>query len=243
MELHILPDDKILSKALAEWITKFIIIVLENKSYFSIVLSGGNTPKSLYRELAENQDEYKIDWGKVIVFWGDERVVPFTDERNNAAMAYKSLLNKVSVLPKNIYRMRTDISPEQAVEEYDKVLHHFFKEDETTFDLVLLGMGDDGHTLSLFPGADAINDTTSWVRQVYNKEQKMYRITLMPAIVNKSQKIVFMIAGKNKAPIVKNVLEDNYQPDVYPSQLIIKNRKDIDLFLDYDAASLINTPI
>jgi 6-phosphogluconolactonase len=158
-------------------------------------------------------------------------------------MAYKFLLNKVPVLPKNIYRMRTDISPEQAVEEYDQVLHHFFKKEEITFDLVLLGMGDDGHTLSLFPGADEINDTTSWVRQVYNKEQQMYRITLMPAIVNRSQKIAFMIAGEKKAAILKNVLQDNYQPDVYPSQLIIKNRKDINLFLDNAAASHIKTLI
>jgi 6-phosphogluconolactonase len=243
MELHILPNDKILSSAIAKWITEYISRVLETKPYFSFVLSGGNTPKSLYEELAENQEEYKIDWEKVIVFWGDERVVPFSDERNNAAMAYKFLLNKVPVLPKNIYRMRTDISPEQAVEEYDQVLHHFFKKEEITFDLVLLGMGDDGHTLSLFPGADEINDTTSWVRQVYNKEQQMYRITLMPAIVNRSQKIAFMIAGEKKAAILKNVLQDNYQPDVYPSQLIIKNRKDINLFLDNAAASQIKTLI
>ena len=241
MKLHILRDDKILSKALARWITETISQVLESKPYFSIVLSGGNTPKSLFKDLAENQEEFKIDWEKVVIFWGDERVVPFNDERNNAGMAYSILLNKVPVLPKNIYRMRTDISPEQAVEEYDQLLHHFFKNDEITFDLVLLGMGDDGHTLSLFPGSDAISDSTSWVREVYNKEQQMYRITLMPAIVNRSQKIVFMIAGKNKASIVKNVLEDNYQPDVYPSQLIIKNRRDVDLFLDYDAASKIKS--
>ncbi|MEP7081065.1 MAG: 6-phosphogluconolactonase [Ginsengibacter sp.] len=243
MELHVFPNDKILSSCLADWIAHLIHRTLDNNAYFSMALSGGSTPKSLFRELADNQEIYNIDWEKVVVFWGDERVVPFSDERNNAGMAYTILLNKIPILPKNIYRMRTDISPEQAVEEYDHLLRHFFKKDEMTFDLVLLGMGDDGHTLSLFPGSDAISDATSWVREVYNKEQKMYRITLMPAIVNRSRKIAFMIAGENKSSILKNVLEDSYQPDIYPSQLIIKNREDIDLFLDNDAASQIKTVV
>ena len=239
MELHILPDVKILNKSLAKWIADYIKKTLETKPAFSMVLSGGNTPQSLYEELSENQEEYKIDWQRVIVFWGDERVVPFSDKRNNAAMAYDTLLNKVPVLPKNIYRMRTDISPDQSAEEYDQVLHHFFKKSATTFDLVLLGMGDDGHTLSLFPGSAAIGDSTTWVREVYNTDQQMYRITLIPAVVSKAHKIAFMIAGENKATILKNVLKSRYQPARYPSQLFICNRKDVVLFLDHAAAAQI----
>jgi 6-phosphogluconolactonase len=172
----------------------------------------------------------------VRIFWGDERVVPFTDERNNAKMAFDFLLNQVNVPASQIHIMRTDIEPNFSVAEYRKMLHIYFDSTHHSFDLVLLGMGDDGHTLSLFPGSQIIDDNYHWVNSVYNEKQEMYRLTLMPIIVNKARNIVFMVDGKKKAAVLEKVLEGAKNPSELPAQLIAPETGEPHWFLDKDAA-------
>ncbi len=236
MKLHIFDNKEILSENLAGWICDLVEETLKGQQFFSLVLSGGETPKLLYQKLASEKYKSKIDWKRIRIFWGDERVVPFTDERNNAKMAFDFLLNQVDIPASQIHIMRTDIEPNFAVTEYRKMLHTYFDSSHLSFDLVLLGMGDDGHTLSLFPGSQIIEDNFHWVNSVYNKEQEMYRITLMPSIVNKANKVVFMIDGEKKAPALEKVLEGEYKPSEYPSQLIAPVTGELHWFLDKAAA-------
>ncbi len=236
MKLHIFDDKDIMSDKLAEFICNQVSETLKQQQFFTMVLSGGSTPKILYKKLTTEKYKRKIDWTRIHVFWGDERVVPFKDERNNAKMAYDYLLNHVEIPAAQIHIMRTDIEPNFSVAQYRKKLHEFFHSTDHTFDLVLLGMGDDGHTLSLFPGSIIIDDHRHWVNSVYNEQQKMYRITLMPVIVNKSSNVVFMVDGEKKAAVLEQVLEGEHKPSQYPAQLISPKKGALHWFLDKAAA-------
>jgi 6-phosphogluconolactonase len=183
-------------------------------------LSGGNTPKKLYQLLASPAYLKKIDWEKIHLFWGDERYVPFADERNNARMAFDTLLANVPVNKENIHIIRTDIEPENAAAEYEKLLHNYFPDSNHTFDLVLLGMGDNAHTLSLFPGYNVVKEEEKWVVSYFLKEQQMQRITLTAPVINAATRIVFLVGGGDKAAALHHVLSDVYDPELYPAQVI-----------------------
>jgi 6-phosphogluconolactonase len=241
MKLHIFDDKEIMSEQLAEWICDLISDILKHQQFFTIVLSGGGTPKILYQKLVSEKFKTRIDWQRIHVFWGDERVVPFNDERNNAKMAFDFLLNHVDIPASQIHIMRTDIEPNFAVAEYRKKLHTFFDSTGHSFDLVLLGMGDDGHTLSLFPGSLLINEHSCWVNSVYNEQQQMYRITLMPLLINKAGKVVFMVDGEKKAGVLEKVLEGEYKPAELPAQLISPENGELHWFLDKSAAKKLHT--
>ena len=186
--------------------------------------------------LASEEFNKKIHWKRIHIFWGDERAVPFDDDRNNAKMAFKNLLSKVNIPPAQIHKMRVDIEPSFAAKDYQKVLQTYFENTEKSFDLILLGIGDDGHTLSIFPGSPVIDDTEHWVNAVLNEKQKMYRITLMPSIVNKASHIAFMVTGENKSEILHRILEGEYEPDILPAQMIKPANGDLNWFLDKKAA-------
>ncbi|RYF92002.1 MAG: 6-phosphogluconolactonase, partial [Chitinophagaceae bacterium] len=160
MNLHIAKDSNELSLQAAEWITCVIKTTLERQDRFTIALSGGSTPHKLHGLLSAYPYKEEIDWSKLHVFWGDERAVPFEDDRNNAKMAFDTLLDKVGIPMDQIHLMRTDIEPAESAAAYEKVLQKYFDETGTSFDLVLLGMGDDGHTLSLFPGQPVVHETS-----------------------------------------------------------------------------------
>ncbi len=236
MKLHIYDNKEIMSEALAQWICDLISTILNNQEFFSLVLSGGETPKLLYQKLASDKYKKQINWKRIHVFWGDERAVPFTDDRNNAKMAYDILLDHINIPSGQVHIMRTDIEPNFAAEEYRKLLQTYFKSTPVSFDLVLLGMGDDGHTLSLFPGSSIIKDQIHWVNSVYNEKQEMYRITLMPLIVNKASNIAFMVDGSPKAKVLKQVLEGDYLPEKFPAQIIKPANGKLHWFLDKEAA-------
>jgi 6-phosphogluconolactonase len=260
MELHIYKDAQELSEAVAKWISDSIAETLKKKDRFTIALSGGSTPQRLHKILAASPYKEQIDWSKLHIFWGDERAVPFEDSRNNAKMAYDTLLNFVPVPASQIHVMRTDIAPEQSAIEYEKILHQYFdpppggggnlsplssngdagspgSEPVTSFDLVLLGMGDDGHTLSLFPGTEVVHEETAWAKAYFLKAQDMYRITLTKTIVNRSASIAFLTTGAGKAHALKEVLKGAYNPDLYPSQEIRPTTGELHWFVDEAAAS------
>lgn len=237
MELHVFKNPDELSHAAAGWIADNITATLKGQDRFTIALSGGSTPKALHQILAASPYKEKIDWSKLHVFWGDERAVPFTDDRNNAKMAYDTLLNFVPIPPYHIHVMRTDIAPAEAAVEYEKILHLYFDNTPLSFDLVLLGMGDDGHTLSLFPGTAAVHEARAWTIAYFLRAQEMYRITLTKTIVNRSAKVAFLTTGDKKAHALKEVLQGAYNPDLYPSQEIKPDKGELHWFVDEAAAA------
>jgi 6-phosphogluconolactonase len=239
MELHLFNNADDLSAGAAQWIAGCIADTLKTQDRFTIVLSGGSTPKKLHTLLAAAPYKEQIDWSKLHVFWGDERAVPFDDVRNNARMAFDTLLDLVPIPRNQVHIMRTDLEPEAAAAEYERILRRYFEEDGASFDLVLLGMGDDGHTLSLFPGTQAVHEENKWVMAYYLKAQAMFRITLTAPIVNRSRKIAFLVAGAGKANALKQVMEGDYRPDTYPSQVIDPADGEVHWFLDKAAGELL----
>jgi 6-phosphogluconolactonase len=233
MYLHIYKDAEETTNALADWIVTLIKKTLEAKDRFTIALSGGETPKKLYQKLASDAYRGKINWNRLHIFWGDERFVPFNNDNNNAKMAFDNLLCNVNIPAEQIHKIWTDVTPAESAKQYENLLHKYFDEKQTTFDLVLLGMGDDGHTLSLFPGNEILNDKSSWVAAVTSKE-KGERITLMPSVVNRSSAIAFLITGESKAKILQEVLE--HQQHNYPAQLIQPANGELYWFVDQAAA-------
>lgn len=242
MELHIYKDADALSVAVADWMATLIYTKLQGQQRFTLALSGGSTPQKLHKILASSPYKEKIDWTKLHIFWGDERYVPLTDERSNAKMAFDTLLNHVPVPAENIHIMRTDISPEASAVEYEKILHSYFGEEGTassiaTFDLLLLGMGDDGHTLSLFPGTTMVNEKATWCSSFFLQQQDMYRITITQTAANLSKHIAFLTTGGGKTAALQQVLQGAFNPNLYPSQLIKPVNGQLHWFVDEAAAA------
>jgi len=232
MALHVFKDKETLTYAAAEWITEIIEDKLKNASQFTWCLSGGSTPKQLYSLMHAEPFRNRIDWSKLHIFFGDERVVPIEDERNNGKMASDNLLNHVPIPRDQIHFMRTDVDPIVSAIEYEKILHHYFDNAAFTFDLTLLGMGDDAHTLSIFPGSSLVNEKEKWATSIYVPSQQMDRITLTPGVVNGSDRIMFLIAGDSKANALKHVKNGSYNPIKYPSQLIQPAQGELHWFID-----------
>ncbi len=237
MHLHVLKTTAELSNTAADWIASKIASTLESKERFTMALSGGSTPQQLHTLLANTPYKERIDWSRIHIFWGDERAVPFEDERNNARMAFDTLLNFVPVPLRQIHVMKTEISPDESAREYEQILHQYFDTTNSSFDLVILGMGDDGHTLSLFPGTDIIHEETAWTKAFFLDAQNMYRISLTAPVVNRSSAIVFLAAGHKKSKSLKEVLEGKFAPDLYPSQVIHPEKGELHWFVDEAAAS------
>ena len=240
MKPDISTDSDELSRKVAEWLVQYIQNVLETKDRFTLALSGGSTPQKLYHLLSGPPYAEKINWKAIHFFWGDERYVPYEDDRNNAKMAFTTLLEKVPVEKNNIHRMRTDIGPDDAAAEYETILRTYFKRDEKSFDLVLLGLGDDAHTLSLFPGYDVMFEKEKWVRAFFLEKQQMFRITLTVPVINMASQIIFLVTGGDKAVPVSQVIYGMHQPDLYPAQMIQPYNGQVQWYLDKAAAKEIS---
>jgi 6-phosphogluconolactonase len=236
MELHVCKDYEDLCEHIANFMVEYVCKTLATKERFSIAFTGGNTAKKLYSILASDEYKNKIDWSRANIFIGDERFVPYADERSNARMIQETLLNKVAADPQHVHFMQTEnMSPETAANAYEEVLQHYFHKNisQPSFDLVLLGMGDDAHTLSLFPGQkDAINEQTKWCTYLWLQQQDMYRITLTAPFVNAAKSIAFIVSGSGKATAFNNVLHKPYDPLNYPSQIIKPTHGELHWFVD-----------
>jgi 6-phosphogluconolactonase len=231
MQIHLYENGEELSVAAADWIVLQIEKSLQSSDRFSFLLSGGNTPKQLYQLLSSEQYKNSIDWQKIDIFFGDERVVPFEDERNNGKMAADTLLRKVPIPEEQIHFIDTGKKPEEAALQYDQFLHGYFENSAFTFDLALLGMGEDGHTLSIFPGMESTLDNSNWVISSYLSSQQMFRISLTPVVVNQSANIAFLVTGGGKRPVLKKILNENSSIN-YPAQLIKPGKGELHWFLD-----------
>lgn len=186
---------------------------------FTVALTGGTSPAKLYELLTRSPYKESIDWDRTYVFWGDERWVPLTDEKSNAKMAFETLLNHVPVPKNHIFPMWSEDEPEDFALKYEEQLRTYLGE-TPQFDLILLGMGDDGHTASLFPGTGVLQEQKRLVKAYYLSPQFMYRITLTASCINAAKKIIFLVFGEKKAPALQEVLEGATNPDKYPAQLI-----------------------
>ncbi|UAY52209.1 6-phosphogluconolactonase [Ferruginibacter albus] len=205
---------------------------------FTIALSGGNTPEKLFSLLAEKSFADKIDWNKTFVFWGDERCVPGDDKLNNARMAKTLLLDKINIPAANVFAIDTTLSPKDAAIDYEKKIKRLFGKGFPSFDLILLGLGTNGHTASLFPDTDILYEKEHLVKEVYVEEQKMFRVTMTAPLINAAQNIMFLVTGRSKEQILHTVLTSRYQPDKYPAQLIKPATGKLFWFADKDAATL-----
>lgn len=209
---------------------------IAQKGKFTAVLTGGSSPAGVYKLLASDAYKNKIDWSKVFIFWGDERWVPLNDDLSNAKMSYATLLSHVPVAQENIFEMYKDgVTPEDYAITYEQSIRTVLGE-EGKFDLILLGMGDDGHTASLFPGQAVLDEQKKWVAAYYLEPQKMHRITLTAPLINKAEKIVVIAFGEKKAHALKEVLHGDYNPNNYPMQLIKPETGELLFLVDKNAA-------
>lgn len=208
-EIVITPDPAELAREAATRLADFAQEAIASRGRFSIVLSGGSTPGALYRLLAEQPYREQLPWEQTHLFWGDERSVPPDDPGSNYRLARESLLDHVPIPAENIHRIEGELEADLAAHTYEKVLQDYFCGPRTRFDLVLLGMGDDGHTASLFPGSDALEEgeRLTFAVEANYQDRPARRITLTLPAINSARQVWFLVIGGAKAGIVQAVLE------------------------------------
>ena len=211
---------ELLAKAAADNFVTLANAAIQAKGKFTVALSGGSTPAAMYSILASDNYKNKIDWANVFVFWGDERFVPFDSPENNSHNAKELLLNKINIPQENIFTIPTDLAPADAASSYAKIIRLFFNDPIPAFDLILLGMGDDGHTASLFPHTTILQEKNTIVKEVFLENKNVFRISFTEPLINNAKQILFLVAGKEKETMVGTILNGEYLPETYPAQLI-----------------------
>lgn len=248
MELIVRSDVEALAQAAADRILSAAKAAIADRGRFTIALTGGSTPETLYRLLAAPSCSDRLDWLHTVVFFGDERCVPPDHEWSNYAMAWRTLLSHVPLPPDQLHRMRGELAPDIAAEIYVHLLARTFDPEESPwprFDLILLGMGDDGHTASLFPGMEALAERSATVVATevpsYVRPQAP-RVTLTLPVLNAGREVMFLVAGKGKAERIKRVFEVAQSREgkdgQAPAALVQPSQGQLAWFLDEAAASL-----
>ena len=212
----------------------------DERGRFFVALAGGSTPRGLYRLLAGDERRSAVPWNQMQVFWGDERCVPPDHPDSNFRMAYEALLAKVAIAAENVHRMRGEDPPEQAAQEYERELRDAFgltPGELPRFDLILLGLGADAHTASLFPGSPALHEQSRLVAALYVEKLQANRLTLTPPVLNAARRVVFLVAGADKAPALHAVLQGEYNPGRFPAQVVRPLDGDVLWLVDRAAAA------
>lgn len=240
MDIKIFNNSIDTYEALASHIADTAQKAIKKRQKFNFVLSGGGTPKDLYRYMASEKFRDKIDWTKTFFFFGDERFVPQNDSRRNSIMAAEALFQPLNIPEEQIFRVNTSSSPVDAAKDYtDKIAHHFENE-PIHFDFILLGLGADAHTASLFPHSWALNETRPVVNEIYVEQVDMYRLTMSPKLINQAYEISFLVLGAEKAQAVYHVLKDETGAKMqYPARFIQPEMGNLSWYLDSAAASLL----
>lgn len=240
-------DSEALSLATADCIAAAVEQSIAAHGTARIAISGGNTPKRTFELLADSAHPFlkRIDWSRLLLFWVDERCVPPTDEDSNYHMTRETLLSKVPLPEANIVRIEGELDPEEAAARYESALRNRFRMEGAElprFDLVLLGMGDNGHTASLFPHSEALDSMMRLAVAAHVEAKNPWRVTLTWPVINHASKVVFQIQGASKAEVLRKVFLGPYQPDVLPAQLIRPESGELSLLLDEAAAALLPPP-
>ena len=222
---------------LAEDIVKKVNTAIKESGECSVVLSGGNSPKPLYDLLASYEYRSQVEWDNVYFFFADERFVPFNDPENNGAMVKKSFFEPLRIADSRIFYISNHQSPEEAARKYARRIVNHFNDRPIRFDLVLLGLGADAHTASLFPRTAVLREQKALVSAVDPGKTPVSRITLTAPLINEAASVVFLVYGQSKAQAVKNVLEGAKNFEEFPAQLIHPEDGTIDWYLDDAAAS------
>jgi 6-phosphogluconolactonase len=239
-EIRVYPTPALLFEETAPFVMQVAREAVDVRGRFVLALSGGSTPKGLFQQLCEEPVKSLMPWEKTFVFWGDERHVPLTDEKSNFRMAQELLLSKVPVPKANIFPMTDGSrSVEQAASLYEGKLKKFFGMQMPVLDLNLMGMGDDGHTASLFPGVVQLNEVKHWVVGYFVDEEKKERVSLTFPVLNASRVTLVMIEGAKKAERLKDVLEGPKDPPRYPIQYLKPTDGKLIFAMDQAAAALL----
>lgn len=236
--LHVYPDAKLLCTSMATHIVEYIRKTLTQQERFSFVLSGGSTPATLYRQLAQ-EHATDISWERVDFFWGDERFVPTDSPQSNAHLAHTTLLAPLHLNAQQIYFVPTEAeTAEKAAQQYEATLRTYFaSQGRPRFDLILLGMGTDGHTASLFPTTDAVQAQDAWVVEGLAPVEPTARITLTYDAIGHARRIAFLITGESKAAVLQNQKTQPIDRVHRPAGAIEAVDGDVHFWLDQDAAS------
>jgi 6-phosphogluconolactonase len=255
-EIKIFPNRAALTRDAARRFVARARKAIDARGRFAVALSGGTTPRDLYALLASPEFSAQVDWSRAHVFFGDERAVPPDHADSNFKMANDVLLARVSLPAQNVHRIRAELGADDAAREYEKELREFFAREGNRgnkgnegsegnnfprFDLILLGLGANGHTASLFPHTRVLRETTRWVAAEFIDEVKMARITLTAPMINAARNILWLVAGADKTATVRAVLRGDYRPDDLPAQLIAPRDARVVWLIDRDAAREITT--
>jgi 6-phosphogluconolactonase len=230
-----------LFEAAAHLFVRSVTIRSNHSQPYSVALSGGSTPKQLFARLTADPYRSQIDWSSIRVFWGDERNVPPDHGDSNIRMAKEHLLDHVPIPPGQVFRMEGERPAQEAAKRYEEVLQAAFalkdKAVPPRFDLILLGMGSDGHTASLFPHTAVLEETTAWVAAPWVENLHTHRITLTPPVLNAAHRVVFVVGGSDKASAAQAVIEGPVQVRQYPSQVVNPVQGEVMWLMDREAAS------
>ena len=240
IDLKIYNNIDDLLPALAEKIVLEAKKSIEARGRFNFVLSGGSSPKKLYELLASESFKHKIDWNKTYFFFGDERFVPENDFQRNSLMAKKALFKPLKIEDSHIFEVNTTGTPEEAAQKYTTAIENYFHGKPLEFDFIILGLGDNAHTASLFPNSTILAETEATVKSVFVKELDTYRISMTASLINQAKSIAFLVFGKDKAEAVYEVLQSKEgTTNQFPARLIDTDNKKVSWFLDTDAASVL----
>jgi 6-phosphogluconolactonase len=248
-DVHILKDGAAVARRAAEKFVQCALAAVSSHGSFAVALAGGSTPKAMYTLLATDESlRNQLPWDKMQLFFGDERHVGPNDPQSNYKMATETMISNAPLKPEQVHRMMTEYpDAEKAAREYEQVLQNHFhiKAGQLPhFDLVLIGMGDEGHCLSLFPGTKALHPepgrivVRNWVGKFYTD-----RVTITAPVANNAASIIFTVTGKEKAPALKAVFEGPYEPEQLPSQLIQPTNGELLWLVDNAAATMLSTGI
>lgn len=240
-EIILCRDPMEVSQLAARLFAERVEHAIATRGNFTVALSGGSTPKGLYGTLAMPPYRNSIPWPNMHLFWGDERCIPPTHPDSNYQMVKEALLVKVPIPAENVHRIPAELEdPQVAADTYEQLLRmHSLLSGRPfpRFDLVLLGLGEDGHTASLFPATEVLNEKERWVAAPYVQKLSVHRITLTPPVINRAATIIFVVTGEAKAAILKQVLESEYRPDQLPAQLVRAEHGRLYWLVDRAAAS------
>ena len=235
-ELNVLPTREEAAQAAANFVADLADKSVSTQGRFTIALSGGATPRRLYEILASSPHAERMAWDQWHIFWGDERCVPPGHNDSNFRMARETLLERVSIPPSQVHRMRGEVAPEKAADEYEIVLRDAFRTPMPSFDLILLGIGEDGHTASLFPGTQVLEEESRLVVAYWVRDPGTYRITVTLPLINAAKTVAFLVTEQSKAAVLKEVLEPGPDGPGLPAALVRPKASSVHWFLTSGAA-------
>jgi 6-phosphogluconolactonase len=239
-DVQIFDDAESVARDAAEEFVRLSLEAVEECGAFSVALSGGTTPRRVYELLASDEYGGRVDWQKVHVFFGDERTVPPDHAESNYRMAREALLSRVNIPAENVHRIEGLGDAAANASDYESVMRGFFGDAEwPRFDLIFLGMGDDGHTASLFPRTSALEEARAWVAANWVEKLGAWRITLTAPAINAARRVVFLVTGASKAGRLAEVLNGAHDPPRLPSQMIRPRDGALTWFVDRAAAAKI----